>query len=84
MNLNTLHTCRPLAKLRADCHFIYITSHQDESKEDLQSYYKLTDKDMEEITKEWSAEFLVLVDDVELSDPDIIESPLVTRKENDG
>jgi len=33
---------------------------------------------MEEITKEWSTEFLVLVEDAELSDPDIIESPLVT------
>jgi hypothetical protein len=26
---------------------------RDESKEELQSYYKLTDEDMEEITKEW-------------------------------
>jgi hypothetical protein len=25
----------------------------DEHKEELQSYYKLTEKDMEEITKEW-------------------------------
>jgi hypothetical protein len=39
---------------------------------------------MEEITKEWPAEFLVLVEYVELSDPDIIESPLVTRVEHDG
>jgi hypothetical protein len=41
----------------------------------LQSYYKLTDEDMEEITKEWPAEFLVPVEDAELSDdPDIIRN----------
>jgi hypothetical protein len=39
---------------------------------------------MEEITKEWPAEFLVPVRDAELSNPDIIESPLVTRIEYDG
>jgi hypothetical protein len=39
---------------------------------------------MEEITKEWPAEFLVPVEDAELSDPDIIGSPLVTRTEYDG
>jgi len=32
----------------------------------------LTDEDMEEITKEWPAKFLVPVEDLELSDPDII------------
>jgi hypothetical protein len=37
---------------------------------------------MEEITKEWPTEFLVPVDDAELSDPDIIGSPLVTRVEH--
>jgi hypothetical protein len=57
---------------------------RDESKEELQSYYKLTDEDMEEITKEWPAEFLVPVEQTELSDPDIIGSPLVTREEYDG
>jgi hypothetical protein len=57
---------------------------RDESKEELQSYYKLTDEDMEEITKEWPAKFLVPVEDAELSDPDIIESPLVTQTEYDG
>jgi hypothetical protein len=39
---------------------------------------------MEEITKEWSDEFLVLVEQMELSNPDIIESPLVTQEEYDG
>ena len=78
MTLNTSHTYRPLEKNFIDRHFIYITTCRDESKEELQSYYKLIDEDMEEITKEWLAEFLVPVDDVEISDPDIIEIPLVT------
>jgi hypothetical protein len=56
----------------------------DESNEDMQSYYKLTKEDMEEITKEWPIEFLVLVEDVELFDPDIIGIPLVTQVEHDG
>jgi hypothetical protein len=81
---NTLHRFRPLVKFHADRHFIYITVRGDENKEELQSYYKLTEEDMEEITKEWPAEFLVPVEDAELSDPDIIGSPLVTRVEHDG
>jgi hypothetical protein len=84
MTLNTLHTYRPLAKFCADRHFIYITTCRDESKEELQSYYKLTEEDLEEITKEWPAEFLVPVRDAELSDPDLIGSPVVTRTEYDG
>jgi hypothetical protein len=55
MTSNTLHRFRPLAKFHADRHFIYITVCGDEHKEDLQSYYKLTMKKMEEITKEWYA-----------------------------
>jgi hypothetical protein len=39
---------------------------------------------MEAITKEWPKYFIVLVEDVELFDPDIIGSPLVTRVEHDG
>lgn len=62
MTSNTLHTYRLLAKFRADCHFIYITARKDESKEELQFYYKLTDEDMEEITKECPIEFLVPVE----------------------
>jgi hypothetical protein len=50
----------------------------------MQCYYKLTEEDMEEITNEWPAEFRVPVEDVQLSDPDIIGSPLVTRAEHDG
>jgi hypothetical protein len=50
MTPNTLHTYRPLEKFCADQNFIYITTRRDENKE-LQSYYKLTDEYMEEITK---------------------------------
>jgi hypothetical protein len=39
---------------------------------------------MEEITKEWSVEFLVPVEQTELSDTDLIRSPIVTREEYDG
>jgi hypothetical protein len=79
MKLCTLNQYRPLVKFYIDRHFIYITTHRDESKEELQSYYKLTDEDMEKITKERMEEFLVLVDDVELFDTDIIRIPLVTQ-----
>jgi hypothetical protein len=56
----------------------------DESKEEMQSYYNLTKEDMEEITKEWPAKFLVPVENAELSEPNIIGIPLVTRVEHDG
>jgi hypothetical protein len=39
-------------KFHTDQHFIYITMHIDEHKEELQSYYKLTEEDLEEITKD--------------------------------
>jgi hypothetical protein len=39
---------------------------------------------MEEITKEWPAEFLIPVDQAELSDPNLIGSPVVTREEYDA
>jgi hypothetical protein len=84
MTPNTLHTYRPLEKFHADQHFIYITACRDESKYELQSYYKLTNEDMEEITKEWPTKLLVLVEDAEISDPDIIRSPLVNQTEYDG
>lgn len=84
MTPNTLHQYKPLEKFCVDRHFIYITARRDESKEELQSYYKLTNEDMEEITKEWLTEFLVPVVDAELSDVDIIGSPLVTRVEHVG
>jgi len=84
MTSNTLHTYRPLEKFCIDWHFIYITAHRDGSKEELQSYYKLTDEDMEEITKEWPTKFFVPMEDVEISDPNLIKSPVVTQTEYDG
>jgi hypothetical protein len=69
---NTLHRFRPLMKFSADRHFIYITAHADEHKQQLQSYYKLTEEDLEEITKEWSVDLLIPADPTELSD---IDSP---------
>jgi F0F1-type ATP synthase delta subunit len=84
MTPNTLHQYRLFVKFHVDQQFIYIIAHKDESKEELQSYYKLTEEEMEEITKEWPQKFLVLVEYVELSDPDIIGSPLVTQTEYDG
>jgi hypothetical protein len=44
----------------------------DEHKQQLQSYYKLTEEDLEEITKDWSADLLIPADPVEISD---IDSP---------
>jgi hypothetical protein len=84
MTPHTLHQYRPLAKFHTNRHFIYITTRRDESKEELQSYYKLTNEDMDKITKELLKEFLVLVDDAELSDTNIVGSPLVTRVEHVG
>jgi hypothetical protein len=81
---NTLHRFGPFVKFRTDRHFIYITARADEHKEELQSYYKLTKEDMEEINKEWPVEFLIPVDQVELSDPNLIDSPMVTREEYDA
>jgi hypothetical protein len=81
---NTLHRFSTLAKFHVDRHLIYITACGDEHKEKLQSYYKLTEEDMEEITKEWPAEFLVPVDREKIFDPDLIKSPVVTQEEYDG
>jgi hypothetical protein len=53
---------RPLMKFNVDRHFTYITTRADEHKHQLQSYYKLTKDDLEEITKEWSANLLVPTD----------------------
>jgi hypothetical protein len=78
MTLNTLHRFRPIVKFHLDRHFIYITAHGDKHKEEIQSYYKLTKEDMEEITKECPAEFLVPTEKTELSNPDLIGSPMVT------
>jgi hypothetical protein len=71
-------------KFHVDRHLIYITACRDESKEDMQSYYNMTDEDMDKITKESPTKFLVPEEYTELSDPHIIGSPLVTRVKHDG
>ena len=57
-------------KFSVDRHFIYITARVDEHKQQLQSYYKLTEDDLEEITKEWSVDLLIPANPVEMSDVD--------------
>jgi hypothetical protein len=84
MTPNTLHRFIPIMKFHTDRNFICITAHRDEHKEEIQSYYKLTEEYMEEMTNEWHIEFLVLAKQKKLSDPDLIESPIVTREEYDG
>jgi hypothetical protein len=75
---NTLHRFLPLIKFSVHRHFTYIIVHADEHKQQLQSYYKLTDEDLEKITKEWSADLLVPADPVEISDMDSTEAILDT------
>jgi hypothetical protein len=82
MTPRTLHQYRTIAKFSVDPNFIYINARRDESKEELQSYYKLTDEDMDKIMKEWPEKFLVPVADAEISDTDTIGSPLVTQVEH--
>jgi hypothetical protein len=61
-------------KFSADHHFTYIIAHTDEHKQQLQSYYKLTEDDLEEITKELLADLLVPTDPAEMFDVDILET----------
>jgi hypothetical protein len=70
---DTLQRFRPLIKFCADRHFIYLTPRTYEHHEQLQSYYKLTKEDLEEITKEWLVDLLVVEDPVDISDINIPE-----------
>jgi hypothetical protein len=72
MTPNTLHWFRPLMKFNVYRHFIYIATRVDEHKQQLQSYYKLTEEDLEEITEDWSMNLLIPADPVDISD---IDSP---------
>jgi hypothetical protein len=65
-------------KFSVDHHFTYITAHGDENKQQLQSYYKLTEDDLEEITKEWSVSLLVAVDPTDMFNEEIPEAMLDT------
>jgi hypothetical protein len=61
-------------------HFIYITVRDDEHKKQLQLYYKITEEDHEEISKDWLKKLLILIHPVETSDPNNIET---MHKEHD-
>jgi hypothetical protein len=65
-------------KFSADLHFTYITTCTDEHKQQLQSYYKLIEDDLEEITKEWSVDLLVPADHANMSNVDSPETMLDT------
>jgi hypothetical protein len=60
-------------KFNTDRNFIYITSRADEHKEKLQSYCKLTEKDLKEITKEWATDLLIPANPAEISYLDSLE-----------
>ena len=72
----TLHRFIPLMKFSVECHFIYLTPRADEHQEQLQSYYKLIEEVLEEITKEWLVDLLVAADPADISD---ISSPEVAQ-----
>jgi hypothetical protein len=57
--------------------------HTNEHKEELQSYYKLTEEYLEEITKDWSAELLISVDPIEMLDLELIDSTETTHEAKD-
>jgi hypothetical protein len=63
-------------KFSVEHHFIYITAHVDEHKEQLQYFYKMTEEDLEEITKECLMDLLISVDPTEMSN---IYSPEVAQ-----
>jgi hypothetical protein len=78
MTSDTLQRFRPLMKFNVDQHFIYIIVRTNEHQEKLQSYYKLTEEDLEEITKEWSTDLLIPANPTEIYDIDSLED---THKE---
>jgi hypothetical protein len=77
-----------LIKFNVDRHFIYLTPRADEQEEQLQSYYKMIEEDLEEITNEWLVDLLVSVDPAEMSNinsPGTAQDtprPIKAKKEN--
>jgi hypothetical protein len=69
-------------KFCVDQNFIYITVREDKYKEERQSYYKLTEEDLEEINKDWSSDLLIPANPTEMSDPKL-DSSETTHKEHD-
>jgi hypothetical protein len=63
-----------MIKFSMDHNFIYLTPRADEHQEQLQSYYKLTEEDLEQITKEWLTSVLVPIDQVDISKIDSLEA----------
>jgi hypothetical protein len=79
---NTLQRFRTLMKFHTNRHFIYITAREDEHKGELQWYYKQIEEDLEEITKDWSVDFLIHADPAEMFDYEL-DSLEATHKEHD-
>jgi hypothetical protein len=74
MTLNTLQWFIPLMKFHAYGNFSYITAQVGEHKKELQSYYKLMEEDLKEITKDWLAYLLIPANPGEMSNPKIDSS----------
>ena len=74
-------------KFNADRHLNYITVRAYEHKQQLQSYYKLTEDDLEEITKEWLTDLLVVANPIEMSNVDspevILDTPGLRKPKKD-
>jgi hypothetical protein len=68
-------------KFHVDMHFIYITAHGDERKEELHYYYKLTTEELEKIIKDKPAKLLIPADSTELSESYLIGNSVVTCEE---
>jgi hypothetical protein len=51
-------------------HFIYIIARANEHHQQMHSYYKLIEEELEEITKEWSVDLLIPADPAKLCNVD--------------
>jgi hypothetical protein len=80
---NTLHRFKLFMKFHTDRNFIYIITCENESKEELQSYYNLTEEDLEDITKDWSSKLLIPTDPIEMFDLELIGSSEASQEEHD-
>jgi hypothetical protein len=76
-------------KFNVNHHFTYITTRGDEHNQQLQSYYKLIEDDLEDITKEWLLNLLVAADPINMSNEEILEAmpdtpgPSKTKKDDE-
>jgi hypothetical protein len=67
-----------LIEFSVDHHFTYITARGDEHKQQLQSYYKLTEDDLEEITRNGRQTSLLQQTSAEMFDEERPEAMLDT------